>query len=404
MSHEDKHVALKRSTKRFVMGDIDRKEFQFNVPLSDDELVTLLENNAYVSIACFSMPEEAFKNGFELENKEKIKFTIKKDDPANGHKIGEVIELDPDEYLEKIKFAAKFLRGVMFARLHGESIAVFFNEDPDLDKASEDGTYTDFKIYHRLAHNNGWRVKEVDGPGNPTVYNIKIINTRDPIGVTAFKKRDFTVNAKRVVIFPNPMKGQVWGGTPTSRLMAHQGQLIALIQKWMGKHALDIASPFWLASNISNIDHANELIEEIKKFPLLALLIDGEMQIEAMMLQPKGFAKDFQIMLDVLKDYISAALRVSRQTIDGAPEGTLSSAEFNTIMSMGTIQGIQTHWKPILEETLQMLGFKDPNITWNKPMELKQLGEDSKPGDDNDPGSRASQQTQKQINKGKKTL
>ena len=73
---ESKDVALNQTTKRKVMGDVDRNEFHFNVPLSDDELLTMLEDNAYIDILCNWMVNEALKNGFELKDKSPVNFII----------------------------------------------------------------------------------------------------------------------------------------------------------------------------------------------------------------------------------------------------------------------------------------------------------------------------------------
>ena len=69
---------------------------------------------------------------------------------------------------------------------------------------------------------------------------------------------------------------------------------------------------------------------------------------------------------------MAAAMRVSRQALDGAPEGTLSSAAYNTIMSNSTIVEIQEHFKATVEECLAMLNI-DVQITWNPPLELAEI-------------------------------
>lgn len=368
MTGEKKDVALGPRQRLFVMGDTDRKEFHFNEILSYEELLELLERNAYMSILCDWMVAEAVKNGFEMDKEGQVSYT---------DRFGVEKSVSFEEYIELIKFMNKIHRGKMFARLHGESIGVFFDDKPDLSKKSESGKYTDFEIYHRLAFNNGFRITKVDDFGQPTEYDISVMNVDD----ISQEPKKFKVTADRVVVFANPKKGATWGGTPSSKLIGHYAQVYELTVKWMAKHALDIASPFWLVEEIDNEAKADEFDEEMSKSPLTAIYVKGNVKMTPMILQPKGYAVDFKTMLDILKDYMAAAMRVSRQAMDGAPEGTLSSAAYNTIMSNSTIIEIQEHFKATVEECLAMLNI-DVQITWNPPLELEEIfGKEKKDGE-----------------------
>lgn len=326
-----------------VMGDEDRSEFQFSIPLSDGKLLELLERNPRVAMMCDWMTAIALKNGHTL--------------PPNS-----------EEHLEKIHFKEKEHRAIMFARLHGSSMVRKY-DNPIADKETEEGDIieqtitTNCEVYHRNGNGNGWFLKsdDIGKNGQPKSFHLQI-------KVEKGKTKQIIVPAEECVIFKNPKKTERWDGTPSSKLIAHIALLEELLLKLCGKHALDIAGSFLHFDGVTSDEHAAAIHTAVSEKPLNELYTNG-ITITPMNNEVKGAMQDLVALDNMLKDYMACAMRVSRQAMDGAAEGTLSSAEMNTIMTSDTIEAIQSHYSPYIEDMLALLGYPDFKITWNKPIE-----------------------------------
>ena len=373
-----------------VMGDTDRSEFKFNQEFTLDELTELLERNPRMAMLCDWMVGEALKNGWEWDQDEMIEWDEPNPDPLTIAELPTIQQsVSKDDYLELIKGYEKIQRLMMFARLHGTAIAVLLDENEDLSTANPENAYFDFAVYHRTSGGlNGWKILEqdLDEKGNPKFFTIYIhpATKDDGAGAPKMEPRAIKVTAERVVVFKNPKKGERWGGTPSSKLIAHTCQLEELLIKLMGKHSLNIVDAFWHIKNVKNQEQADSIHSNLAKKPLDELYTNG-VEMEPMRLEIQGSAADFDMMINILKDYMACAMRVSRQSMDGAPEGTLSSAEYNTIISYSVIEQIQTHYKPYMEELFGRLGFKNPNFEWIDPMkEMQEQANANNPDGDKD--------------------
>jgi len=356
------------------MGDTDRKEFHFDEDLSDDELIELLERNPRMNMHCAWISGEVLKNGWEWDEEEEIKYT----DP----KTKEEVTVSKDDYLELIKAHAKLLRGLTFARLHGTSVAIGLNQDADLSKEAPESKYTDFEVYHRTGGmRSGWRIlaEDVDGNGMPFQISLYIRPAHeDGMTTKENKSAPIKVNVKRCVFIKNPKMGERWGGTPSSKLIGHVALMEELLLKLIGKHALNVVDAFFHVKNCKSQAKADAIHEQLSKKTLDELYTNG-VELEPMRCEVQGNATDFDVLVEIYKDYMACGMRVSRQAMDGAPEGTLSSAEYNTIISYSVIEQIQNHFKPYIEDIFKLLGFQNPNFDWVKPMITdEQGGQDDK--------------------------
>lgn len=332
-----------------VLGDIDIAEFSCDRVFAWDELTELLERNPRVSMMCDWIAGEIIKNGWSWKQDEVISFT---------NADGELQTLPKDEYLELIHFKERVHRGIMFARLHGTAIA-HITED--------EGKLRNCKIYHRANALSGWRIFQDDiKDGKPFQFSLWLYPTVDEPSIKPEPTKS-KLKIEDVVIFNNPMKGERWGGTPSSKLIAALATLEELIVKLMGKHAIDLVDNFWHIKGIKSKAEAEGISTQLGKVPLRELYTKT-MDIEPLSLNIQGKSDDFVNMFKIMKDFMANGMRVSAQAMDGAPEGTQSSAEYNTMIGYAVIEQMQNHWKPYIEELLKRLGIVYPDIEWNKPM------------------------------------
>jgi len=331
-----------------VMGDIDSENFSFVKSFTYDELTELLERNPRVSMQCDWMTGEMLKNGWDWVQDGEVEYTDRED-------VTTMVSYD--DYLELMGGIRKIHRGVMFARLHGSSVAVF------------DEDYKDFKIWHKSSSSNGYYIfkSDIGDDGQPKSITLQVLPPSDePLIQYKPSAIKTVIPIERCRFFFNPKKGEVWGGTPSSKLIAHTAVAEELTMRLAMKHGIDIANDFMLFKNVNDADQAALLKTEYDKRPLKALYVKG-IEMEPMSSNSKGSTGDYKVMADLMKDYMACGMRVSRQAMDGAPEGTLSSAEINSMISYAVIKEMQQHWKSTMEEIFRMLGFENPNIEWMEP-------------------------------------
>lgn len=333
-----------------LLGDEDRTEFDFTVEFSPDELLEMLESNARVGMMCQWMAQQMFVDGIEHPQIEK---------------------------LEDIHFIAKIIRGITFARLHGESMALLLNSDELLDQSGTD--FSDFEIYHRYAKNNGWTIEKTSPlTGQPTLYKISIQTEKMD------NRKDVFVDASRVVIIKNPKLGETWGGTPSSKKIAHVARLEELIMRLAGIFAMQRAESYQHAQNVPNEEAAIAIETALDKVPIKVLSTGPGIIVEPKSFQAQGSAEDFKTIIGELKNYMANAMNVSRSLMDGASEGaggsnTLSSSTTNASISYSTIREMQTHFKPFMEEILEKIGLQK-NFKFIEPnpmVEKKPIGENN---------------------------
>lgn len=334
-----------------IMGDQDRSEFNFDTPLTDTELLEMLERNPRIAMQCDWMTAIALENGFTL--------------PEGSEK-----------HLAAINFDEKIHRALMFSRLHGSSMArriddplpdeIEVTEDDDgneLEETEVEYVTANFEVYHRLAAGNGWFLKasDIGDDGQPATFQLSK-------KIEKGKTKTEVVPASECIIVKNPKKRWRWDGTPSSKLIAHTALLEELLLRTAGKHSLDIAGAFLWFDGVISDEHAAAIHAAVEEKPLNELYTNG-VKVEAMQNNIAGSMGELKIYDDMLKDYMACGMRVSRQAMDGAAEGTLSSAEYNTIMTSSTIKSIQKHFTPYIEDILALIGYPDHKIVWNEPIE-----------------------------------
>lgn len=380
-----------------VMGDLDRTAFHFNEQLTPDELTELLERNPTISMQCDWIPGEAIKNGFiwddltynpetgEIEGQddteegsystgETSEEMLLYEDPVTG----EDYELSRDDFLEVTKMMEKIHRAMMFAELHGTSLIRLY-------PPNKAGIKQKVEVYHRGYNHSGWQILKhnVDEQGQVISVHIRIMPSLDEPNASekvAKPLEEYDIPVSEIVFFHAPKKGERWGGTPRSKLVAHVALAEELLLKLMLKHALDIVNTFMHFKGVQSQQEADALHEQYSKIPLTELFTKN-VELEPMRNEIQGSAADFDLMFSAIKDYIARGLRVSRQAMDGAPEGTQSSAQYNTQISYAYIEQIQNHYKPYIEELFRRIGIKNWQFSWMLPMMEGEQGAQDKPGE-----------------------
>lgn len=348
-----------------LYGDKDPLEFSFDMHLSADDMLKLYKRNEFIQVACEWAVIES--------NRQWITFN-KKQTNISANKFNKpYVFADFEEYLKWIDFKSKDQQAKTWARLFGNSIMVFFDssngtknkENEIVLSANPKGVYSDCKPYHPLCNTSdgqcGYEINEVDDDGNAKSYKIQIFTK----GMKKAKK--IIVDADRVVEYNAPAKEIKYGGSSRVEGLA----LIALAEeqtfKRLMKRAHDVAGGILTITGVSSDDEAKQIDaqigDDISSIDRLFLQSGREVEYKTPDLKAAG---EFDVIFNIFNKKLARHLRMSQQTLDGAPEGTISSAKYNMITSYVEILGIQEHYSNAMEKCFHKLGKENTTFIWNE--------------------------------------
>ena len=430
MADPDFYGYAHKATLGVITGDDDPTDFSFNMVISDEDLLKLYKRNEYVQIKVEWLPGEALRQWLTFKSEkdlEKLQDPLDpnppeiKGDPVSGTKFGKPFEFeDFQEYLSWINAQEKINIAMSWAELFGHSIAVFL--DSDVGKKSPKGNvitlnknttgvYDNFDVYHPLMPtsdgDNGYSLisKKIDDMGKPTQYKIKIFTK----GME--KSKTILVDADRVVPFFSKKKEIRYGGNSSVEGIA----IVALAEEQtfrrLMKRAHDVAGGMLKITGVQSKEEADGLHEaigeDLSSIDQLMVLPARDVDYITPDLKASG---EFRVIFDIFGEKLSRFTRVSKQQMDGAPEGTISSAKYNTFTSYTPIYQLQAHYHTTLEWVFHKLGLDDTRFEWNEILpdemeNLPQLGIKHSFGDDKPPIDKENDQdepTKKTTNKKEK--
>lgn len=355
-------------------GDEDPTEFSFDHIPTDDDLLKLYRRNEFIQVAVEWAVSES--------NRRWITFTTPQNN-ISATKFGKPYTFKTfDEYLKWIDFKGKDTLCKTWSRLFGNSIMLFLDSQQSFADAKDEeitlpsnpyGIYSDCEPYHPLCNTSdgqcGYEVLDTDADGKPSKYRITIYTK----GMK--KPRKYICDADRVVEYSAPKKEIKYGGSSRVEGIA----MIALAEeqtfKRLLKRAHDVAGGILTVVGVSSEEEAKALDAaigtDISSIDRLYLQAGREIDWKTPDLKASG---EFIAIFDIFTRKLARHLRVSQQVLDGAPQGTQSSAKYNLITSYMEILAIQEHYSNTMEKCFNKLGKQDTTFTWNEliPDEMEQ--------------------------------
>ena len=378
MSHDYPYHAGKNLVSE-IRGDLDPNKFDFNETLTDAELLKLYERNEIIQLACDYTVTEALKRWVTFDVDQDVtvdKWGTNYTFTAKGEKQAF------NRYLEWLGFPIKLKEGIGWARLLGQSIAVFWDEQNPIENykyVSKEGNkwegehvlnegiyfppnkediYIDFTCFHRYINGNGYEVVDADPDGKPLLYKIKIQTE------VMRKQRTYFIPTERVVELNNPRKRLQYGGSSKVQGLAKY----ALIGEQMLRRLLSrlhkLSGGIFYMPGVQSGAQATAQANALGDITALDKLFGG-LEGKPEWLVPDLKTGQFDQIHQILTRTMSRALRLSQKLMDGESQGNVSSAAYDVFTSYTEMEGIQMHFYRAVEEMFHKLGKEDPTYEWN---------------------------------------
>lgn len=368
-------VALGGSTQ-YIRGDLDPESFSYTVPLTRAELLALFLRNSKVKKACSWFASEMLRERWAFDQDEAIM----------GTKHGVPFEFKQfNDWLEWNGFMQEVLKALMWALLFGESILVFYTEaDQKSNKWKQtdklylkggQGSFVKCKAFYEEINQNGYMIEDVDNfYGVPETYRISLSTYK------AKQVVKYYVDANtRVVRFCAPQMELKYSGTSSVSTIAKDCIVQELSKRASAIQLMNVQAGI-LACRVSGKTEKTELEAEIATTltHLKRIFAAGNMPFEEMfkIIVPDLKIDQLTAMNELMQQDIATGIDMSISNLEGAPQGALSSAEYDTFNTYSKVKQLQSHFKRAFEECFFKLGkqktafqFYDPTpqIGMNNP-------------------------------------
>lgn len=355
-----------------IRGDKDPNEFNWNMKLTNEEMMALYKRNPIIQLSLDWMTAEALRQ----------KITFKIDQAIDAEKFGQPHVFDT--YLEWFQWIGgwtKLREAIAWSGLYGIAIAVLWDTQKGIKdyryKSSNLNTilteglyfpenkdpqaYSDFKVFYPMTNNLGYKVLDSDDDGIPVLIqlNIKIGNKKKDV-------KKVYVSGKRCVEFIAPRKEDLHEGT--SRV--HGLMLVALAQEQLLKASLDRAKSMaggikYFKTNLNKTDAAAyaQKLATLTYNDIAVLDKDSELGI----LTPDLKAStELSSLNEMMTHEFSRHTRAAQKLIDGESQGIQASAKYDMLSTYTPIYELQEHYTRPIEELFFHMGKKETTFTWNE--------------------------------------
>jgi hypothetical protein len=348
---------------RYLPGDDDPADFDWNALLTNSNLLILLQRNGKIRKACAWVSREALRP----------RFVLKKDKGVPGTKFDQPYHFESViDYLEWIEFFNELEKVCTWSRLFGTSICVLYDSKEGKKKKYEPlppDSYDSLSAYYPLAGGCGYEiVKEKD----EIYYKIDF---KDIMGNTD----SFLVHNKRVVPFHAPQLELIYGGSsvvePMAKLAIVQEQMFKSLMKrshYMGA-GIDI---FKVTSEDEKTTIENSLGDYLKYSNRLWTSDDVDKVMKTVV--PDLNSGQFREIWDIAQEEIATDMNITKKLISGDPQGDVSSAKWDTEVSYAEVYQTQRHYRKPIEHCLFLLGIKETTFEWNDPFPTEQVSADNR--------------------------
>jgi len=362
----DDTAALGGSTQ-YIRGDLDPEDFSYTLPLTRPELLALFLRNSKIKKAVAWFAGEMIRERWEFDTDEAIA----------GTKHGAPYTFEQfNDWLEWNGAIQELLKACMWALLFGEAIMVFYT---DQDQTSEkwkntdnlwlkggQGKFVKCKAFYEEINQNGYMIEQTDDFfGVPQTYRITLMTYK------AKRAVKYYVDANtRVVRFCAPQMELKYAGNSTVSTISKDCIVQELAKRSTAVQLLNVCGGI-LACRVSGEAEKAQLEAEIATTltHLKKVYASGNMTFEEMF---KIIVPDLKIdqlagMNELMQQDIATGIDMSISNLEGAPQGALSSAEYDTFNTYSKVKQLQAHFKRAFEETFFKLGKKDTTFQFYDP-------------------------------------
>jgi hypothetical protein len=347
----------------YIKGDYDPSNFSYQNTLTKTELLNLFIRNPKIQKATAWFAGEVLRERWEFEV----------DQPIESLKHGQPYTFKTfNEWLEWNGFIQEVLKTITWSLLFGDAIMVFYdgkeenanNSNKRFLKPATD--YVACHGFYEETKGNGYSIIDVDPfTGIPKTYKIQLHPNKAEKAITYY------VDASRVVRFPAPQKELKYQGTSTVTAIAHDCLVQEQIKRAVAVQANNLQSGILALKANTNTekDLINSDVGDAMTH-LHRVFFRNNEDIDSLI---KVIIPDLKIdqlekLNKILQTDVATGMDMSISILEGAPQGAISSAAFDTFNTYSKVKQLQSHYTRPMEESFFKFGKKDTTFTWNDPM------------------------------------
>jgi len=350
----------------YIRGDYDPKNFDYKLPINRQELLTLFLRNPKIQKATAWFANEILR--------ERWKFISEQ--PISGDKHGQPFSFTSfNDWLEWMGFMQEAGKAIMWSLLFGEAILVFYDgTEQDAGNYKDgnklflkDGTnFVKCKAFYELNKGNGYTIEEIDNFfGIPKVYKIQLHAHKATANVTYY------ADAKtRVVRFSAPQKELKYSGTSSVTSIAQDCIVQEQIKRAVATQANMLQSGILAVKASSDTEKDlidNEIGDSFSYLRRVYYTNPDEIENLFTLIVPDMKIDQLVNLSELLQKDIATGMDVSISNLEGAPQGALSSAEYDTLNTYAKVKQLQAHFTRAMEEAFFKLGKLDTTFEWFDP-------------------------------------
>jgi len=356
----------------YIRGDYDPKNFSYKKLPTRSELLLLFLRNPKIQKATVWFAGEIMRMRWEFDLEQ----------PIIAPKHGTDYPFKAfNKWLEWIGFMQEALKAVMWSLLFGDTILVFYdgeeknaeeyqdasgnNEYHRLHLKKSDNPMLKCKAFYEMNRGNGYVIEKVDDFfGIPTIYRIQMRTYKSTENVIYY------VDAARVVRFSAPQKELKYSGTSNVTTIYHDCLVQEQIKRAVAVQANLLQSGI-LAIKASNPTEKNLVADEIGDSfsSMRRIFYSNPEELDKLfkLIIPDLNINQMAMLSELMQKDIATGMDMSISNLEGAPQGALSSAEYDTLNTYAKVHQLQAHYTRAMEEAFFMLGKQDTTFTWGDP-------------------------------------
>jgi hypothetical protein len=351
----------------YIKGDYDPSDFSYQNTLTKAELLNLYIRNPKIQKATAWFAGEVLRERWEFEV----------DQPIESVKHGLPFLFKTfNTWLEWNGFIQEALKAISWSLLFGDTIIVFYDgkEAASPDKYGNGNKqylkpatdYVKCKAFYEETKGNGYTIIDVDPfSGIPKTYKIQMHAHRAEKAITYY------VDASRVVRFSAPQKELKYQGTSTVTAIAHDCLVQEQIKRAVAVQANNLQSGILALK--ANTDAEKDIINSAvgdAMTHLRRVFFRNNEDIDSLIkvIIPDLKIEQLEKLNKILQTDVATGMDMSISILEGAPQGAISSAAFDTFNTYSKVKQLQSHYTRAMEESFFKFGKLDTTFTWNDPM------------------------------------
>lgn len=360
-----------------LTGDGNPKLFDFNSPITPQELMVLYITSGVLEKGIRWLPAQALSTGW----------TFKTEEPFTAEKFpGKQFEFE--SFTDWFKWSGAYeevINAMSFALLFGKARIFFYSSEDIPSKYKEYPFYAEIKpgelimtkavAMYPYLEGNGWKIAKSDEEGEPEIYKISVTDKELYYEDAEHKAEEKVhyVHRSRVVAFSSPKKTLGYEGTAKSQTIAHLVKLQKQMLQAVFVQCKNLIAGYiiYRAKNKDQSDAQNKLLENFSHLTRLGWSGSEDLEEVLKMVVPDFRSDQLQGINLMISKAIASNMNISLRNLgeeDIAAGIGQGGAMISHELTLLEIKEMQRFFQRPLEFCFYLMGKEDTSLVWNEPM------------------------------------